>query len=87
MSDITEQIKAYRAGATTWPALKQSLSTREYATPAHFGQRGLTEADLESVDRHEPGTWGEVEQAHNEGLLTDDEMNELHGATVAAHGG
>ena len=85
-SDITSQIKAYRAGTTDFPTLTKSLAERTYAAPSHFDRADMNSMDLEDVDRTEPGTWNEVAHANDTGLLTDNEYGAIHAAMCAHHG-
>lgn len=84
-STITDQIVAYRKGQMKLQDLAASLGSHDYATPSHFTQAGATMNDSEEVDRNQPGTWGEVQNAWDTGLLTDDEYTTIHKAAFDSH--
>jgi 8-oxo-dGTP pyrophosphatase MutT (NUDIX family) len=84
-SDITDQINAYRAGKTSLDELAQSLGSRTYDKPDYFDQADADYNDIEAVEHYQPGTWGEVEQARNTGMLTPDEFNQIADAAYQHH--
>lgn len=84
-SDITDQIRDYKAGKISFDDLRASLANRHYEDPSHYSIDEATPGDIEDADRSEPGTWGEVEQAQDLGLLTYPEYQAISEASHAAH--
>lgn len=65
---ITELINSYKAGVLSLTSLAQQLGSYSYKNP----KRTYSEADDEPPER-EYGTWDEVRNARNVGLLSSDE--------------
>lgn len=73
MSDITDQIRRFRAGEISREQLVRDLGSRTYAIPSykkdwpadHYEQL----VRIEERDIFEEGTFGEVRDAHHSGLL------------------
>ena len=84
--DITEQIVAYRNGQTSFADLLKSLAERDYDTPSRYKKSGQSWEDIDEADAFEPGTTGELMQAHAIGLLSDPEYEAIVSAGLRAHG-
>lgn len=73
MSDITKQIRRFRAGEISREQLVQDLGSREYAVPGHRKDWPTDEYEqlvrIEEGNIFEEGTFGEVREAHHSGLL------------------
>jgi hypothetical protein len=77
---ITDLIRQYRAGVISKSALVSDLSNREYAVPSYMAPDSPP-GDMNSIEEtnhFQPGTWGEVQEANDQGLLSDDEFNEIY---------
>ncbi len=75
MSDITDKIRAYRAGELPFAELVTELGTRTYKTPSRYNDElhGTLEADGLGIGGEgypEEGTWDEVVSAQDRGLLS-----------------
>lgn len=81
MSEITDRIRAFAATRPEgWEDLRDWLASRRYSDPARYRTRGEDEvlkADSSDFPETEEGTWDEVEEAANVGLLTDDEYLQI----------
>jgi hypothetical protein len=84
--EITGRIIAYRNGDISFDTLLKELSERDYKPPSHYSKHGDVYEIAEEADRDEPGTWGEVQDARNRGLLTGPEYEAIASATLRAHG-
>lgn len=81
MSDITDQIKRYRAGQISRQQLVEDLGSRTYATPSYEKDMPADHYEqlvrIESADIFEEGTFGEVSEAHDSGLLPVDVYKDI----------
>ncbi len=90
MSEITDKIRAYRAGDLPFAELVTELSTRTYKTPSRYNDElhGTLEADALGIGGEgypEEGTWDEVVSAHNLGLLSQEEYYAISEAAWNYH--
>lgn len=83
MSELTERIKAYKAGKVSWEDLKRFLREYPYNTPTRLGPARPTDP-WELFDwldnlplEAEEGTHEEVDAAYDAGLLTLKEWQEV----------
>lgn len=86
MSEITDRIREYVPGRPAgWETLRDWLATRRYPDPAryHSADRDPLRADSSDFPYTE-GTWDEVTEAANFGLLTEAEYAEIVAAADAA---
>ncbi len=90
MSEITDEIRAYRDGKIPFTQLVEELSTRTYKTPSRFNDElhGTLEADALGIGGEgypEDGTWDEVVSAENTGLLSREEYYAISDAAWDYH--
>lgn len=79
-TEITEKIKAYRAGSLSEDALIQYLTTHRYADKVDSGLPWGHDGryyDRETGPEYTPGGWDEVELAYDTKLLPEDVFNKV----------
>lgn len=82
--EITGRILAYRRGEISFHELLGDLGTHDFKDPSHYASHD--NADIESADRAEPGTTGELALANDIGLLSDPEYEAIVSAGLRSHG-
>lgn len=71
--EVTEHVRAYRRGETTFDQLRDYLVHHTFTAPSRYSVHDADEAGSEAFDYFEVNTWGEVKLLKAVGLLTDDE--------------
>lgn len=82
---VMPMVEAYRAGTIDWPALRTYLVNHDWSNPDANKPRQFDGAWYNDVEASiglppKPGTWAELNQAYNQGLLSREEFYEVSAA-------
>ena len=81
-SPITGAMEAYSRGEMDFPALTAIIAHYQFGNPATHSTPNANYYDVEDTTYPEAGTWSEVVQGADTGLITDDELRQI---TEAMH--
>lgn len=85
-TDITRLIESYRAGQITFGVLKERLAHYSYVETERSRvsrQHKGNMVEYDNAPQHTPGSWDEVRDAYDTGLLTKDEYYAISGAKTS----